>query len=534
MRSCPKCQRAYPDDMDYCPRDAAALVSVATATQTELESSLGQRFHIVRRLGGGGMGTVFLAEQIAVGNRPVALKVLLRKLLDDPEFLMRFRNEAASTGRIDHPNVVTIYESGQADDGTPYIAMQYLEGESLRAKLKARGALPVEECAAIIGQVARGLSAAHKLGIIHRDLKPDNIFLTFGDEGELVVKVVDFGIAKLRESVTRTLAGTVLGTPAYMSFEQASGMRSEELDARSDIYSFGVVAYELLTGRVPFHSDTPLGYVRKHLSEEPPPFRAVKPELAAPQLEQVVMKALAKDREARYGSALEFGRAFTEAAQAPRSVEARTPLPATKITRASGAEAGQRGAVAPQAPAVIAVQPNRKPEPPAAPPLGPTVGTTTTRRGTGKSRLALWVGVPAVALLLGLVGWYVSSVTYRQGGSPTQSSTETQRPPANPPVVKPQGESGTPQRGAEQKGPPVQGPAGTPQTPAASGTTAASGRQQIQAAKAQGDSYYESGDYDKAIRAYQSALKLDPSDAALRKALQRAKNAKAAEEKYNH
>ena len=228
------------------------------------------------------MGEVFLAEQIAVGNRPVALKVLSRKLLDDPDFLLRFQNEAASTGRIHHPNVVTIYESGQADDGTPYIAMEFLEGESLRQALSRRGALPVAEVAEILQQAARGLNAAHKLGIIHRDLKPDNIFLTYPDDvarhrasrgahdvgaglvpalpvgiadtgraqdpplRSVVVKLVDFGIAKLRESGAHTQTGMVLGTPAYMSFEQASGMRSDELDARSDVYSLGVVVYEML------------------------------------------------------------------------------------------------------------------------------------------------------------------------------------------------------------------------------------------------------------------------------------------------
>jgi hypothetical protein len=302
-----------------------------------LAAGLARRFRIVRRLGAGGMGTVFLAEQIAVGNRPVALKVLNRKLLDDPEFLLRFQNEAASTGRICHPNVVTIYESGQGDDGTPYIAMEYLEGETLRTVLKMRGALPVAECAEILQQAARGLNAAHKLGIIHRDLKPDNIFLTYSEEesvapasspanveeavapvsppANVLVKLVDFGIAKLRESATHTLTGTVLGTPAYMSYEQASGMKSDELDARSDIYSLGVVAYEMLTGRTPFYSDTPLGYVRKHTLEEPPPFRVAKPELPAlPQVEGVVMKALTKDRDQRYPSVLDFAREFAPAA----------------------------------------------------------------------------------------------------------------------------------------------------------------------------------------------------------------------------
>src|SRR5271169_3660570 len=192
-----------------------------------LAASLAGRFDLIRRLGQGGMGAVYLAEQIAVGNRPVALKVLSRKLLDDPEFLLRFQNEAASTGRIHHPNVVTIYESGQADDGTPYIAMEFLEGESLCQALKRRGALPVPEVTEILQQAARGLNAAHKLGIIHRDIKPDNIFLTHGDEGELIIKVVDFGIAKLREASTNTMTGMVLGTPAYISCEQAYGMKGE-------------------------------------------------------------------------------------------------------------------------------------------------------------------------------------------------------------------------------------------------------------------------------------------------------------------
>src|SRR5208283_816496 len=150
----------------------------------------------IRQLGQGGMGAVFLAEQIAVGNRPVALKVLNRKLLDDPDFLLRFQNEAASTGRIHHPNVVTIYESGQADDGTPYIAMEFLEGESLRQALARRGALPVPEVAEILQQAARGLNAAHKLGIIHRDLKPDNIFLTYPDDAAApLVGALAVGIA---------------------------------------------------------------------------------------------------------------------------------------------------------------------------------------------------------------------------------------------------------------------------------------------------------------------------------------------------
>jgi hypothetical protein len=373
MKICHTCQQTYSDDVEFCPRDGARLAAQATETEAQLAAGLSRRLRIIRRLGQGGMGAVFLAEQIGVGNRRVALKVLSRKLLDDPDFLLRFQNEAASTGRIHHPNVVTIYESGQADDGTPYIAMEFLEGESLREALARRGPLPVPEVAEILQQAARGLNAAHKLGIIHRDLKPDNIFLTYPDDAAaplagphdaaafahdvgaplvgalpvgiadagraqdpplrpVVVKIVDFGIAKLRESGAHTQTGMVLGTPAYMSYEQASGMRSDELDARSDVYSLGVVVYEMLTGRTPFHSDTPLGYVRKHTMEEPPPFRNVVPSLGVPPgVESAVMKALVKDRDHRYASALDFSRAFGAAAGPVAAPEVSQPLPSTKI-----------------------------------------------------------------------------------------------------------------------------------------------------------------------------------------------------------
>ncbi len=510
------------------------------------------------------MGTVFLAQQIGVGNRPVALKVLNRKLLDDPQFLLRFQNEAGSTGLIHHANVVTIYESAQADDGTPYIAMEFLEGESLREVLERRGALPVPEVAEILQQVARGLSAAHRLGIIHRDLKPDNIFLTYPDDvgaglvpalavgiadtgraqdpplRPVVVKLVDFGIAKLRESATHTQTGMVLGTPAYMSYEQASGMRSDELDARSDVYSLGVVVYEMLTGRVPFHSDTPLGYVRKHMMEEPPPFRAVAPGLGVPPaVESAVMKALVKDRDQRYASALDFARELVSAAQRSPRAEAPAPIRQTPIVLPLAKPPAVREPAAPMprsastpAPADIAVQtppptpleriveaprpqsqggkpiaatrPSAVPEPPQF---------RTVPASSGKMKFA---AIPVIALILSVAGvWYFS-----------QS--------ANQPVVKPQGGVATPQTGAGQQVPVVETPAPTSQSPTASETDAADRRKQVEAAKRQGDNYYGKGEYDKAINAYQGGLKLAPSNPQLLQALQRAQTAKAAEEEFNH
>jgi serine/threonine-protein kinase len=443
VRTCPNCQRTYPDDAEFCLKDGTPLPSAPGVTESELASGLARRYRIVKRLGVGGMGAVFLAEQVALGNRPVALKVLSRRLLDDPEFLLRFHDEATSTARIRHANVVTIYESGQSDDGTPYIAMEYLEGETLRQALRTRGALPVAECAEILSQVARGLNAAHKLGIIHRDLKPDNIFLTRGDEGETIVKIVDFGIAKLRESAAHTLTGTVLGTPAYMSCEQASGMRSDQLDGRSDIYSVGVVTYEMLAGRVPFHSDTPLGYVRKHMLEEPPPFRAVAPGLpVSPQVEATVMKALAKDRERRYPSTLDFARDFARAASSQSEAESPTPLATTKVVgpetpvRESGGF--REGAAAVQAAAPADRQPESgvKTPPPreesAAPALplnprgrgGSRTAPTTPPTAPKPGKTMKYVGLGALIILVAAGAiWYFSH-------SAKQQSQKQQAPPA--------------------------------------------------------------------------------------------------------
>jgi serine/threonine-protein kinase len=469
MKTCPACQKTYPDDTDFCLDDGSRLAAPLTEAEAQLAAGLGHRYRIVRRLGKGGMGTVFLAEQIGVGNRPVALKVLNRKFLDDPDFLLRFQNEAGSTGRIHHPNVVSIYESAQGDDGTPYIAMEFLEGESLRDVLQRRGALPVPEVAEILQQAAHGLSAAHRLGIIHRDLKPDNIFLTHGDEGEMVVKVVDFGIAKLRESAMHTQTGMVLGTPAYMSSEQAYGMRSvDELDVRSDIYSLGVVVYEMLTGCLPFHSDTPAGFLRKHMLEEPPPFRAIAQGLPVPtQVEAVVMKALKKKREERYQSALEFAHAFVAAAHSAPAREVNQALPSTKVVVSPEARepaaplplsehAQARRDTAAQTPPPAS--PGRIGESSSAQPQGseaaagasrkPARGEPPDLRAVPEPRSKMkFVGIAGIALILIVAGvWYFW-------------------PSARPPANEPQGGLGAPQTRTGEQGPVVETP--PPKPPAA-------------------------------------------------------------------
>jgi serine/threonine-protein kinase len=399
--------------MDFCPRDATPLPPPLNATQFNISAGLAQRYRILKRIGEGGMGTVFLAEQLGVGNRQVALKVLHHKLLEDPDFLQRFQDEASSTGRIRHQNVVTVYECGQADDGSPYIAMEYLEGESLRQRLKRRGSLQLLESVEILQQAARGLNAAHKLGIVHRDLKPDNIFLTQDDDGQILVKIVDFGIAKMRESMSHTMTGLAVGTPAYMSVEQASGMRSEELDGRSDIYSLGIVAYEMITGSVPFRADTPLAYLKKHLIEPPASMTVSRPDLnISPQIDQVVMKALQKERTDRYPTAPEFARALANTA-GPKAPD----LPETEY--ALSAPVGQ---VSQPVGAVAA--------PPLAPISQPAVKVQTVTLAPRKSRAygLVAAGVAVALVAVAAAGWYARSSRVPikpTSAEPKSSSTPT-------------------------------------------------------------------------------------------------------------
>ncbi len=388
-KKCPRCRKAYDEGVPVCPDDGATPVA-APPLDAATAAALSKDYRILDWLGAGGMGAVYLAEQIRVGSRKVALKVLHRKFSEDEEFITRFENEAASTGRINHPNVITIYESKQAADGTLYIAMELVEGESLTEHLRKQGRLPLAEIADIVAQCCKALGAAHRLGIIHRDIKPDNIMLTRDHDGGLHVKILDFGIAKLKDSGGHTVTGSVLGTPAYMSYEQASGLSSEKLDGRSDIYSLGIVTYVMLVGHPPFRAETPVGYITKHLSEAPPAIRLQRPDIPA-AVEAAVMKALEKDRDQRYQTAADFAAALREAlaaAAAPGPVEvtpATTPAPpwrartpTTEVGRSAESTAPGRTPTAPgQTPTVPTPTFRPVPTPTVPPPSFRPVPTPT-------------------------------------------------------------------------------------------------------------------------------------------------------------
>ncbi|MBU0477343.1 protein kinase [bacterium] len=254
------------------------------------------QYKIIRELGSGGMGTVYEAYQESL-NRHVAIKILPFHLSKDKDLVERFRREAKAVAKLNHARIVQIYDIGE-HEGMYYFAMELIKGQTLTEIIKQRGALSCEDALSITFQVAEALECAHKEGIVHRDIKSGNIMID--NNGH--VKVTDFGIAKAVESEGITLTGTIMGTPEYMSPEQAKG---EKTDSRSDIYSLGIVLYEMLTGEVPFKAETPYGVMQQHINVEAKPVPEVNPDLQW-EVEFIVRKCLIKDLSYRYQTATEI------------------------------------------------------------------------------------------------------------------------------------------------------------------------------------------------------------------------------------
>ncbi|HET9323526.1 MAG TPA: Stk1 family PASTA domain-containing Ser/Thr kinase [Gaiellaceae bacterium] len=346
------------------------------------------RYRIVRRLGSGGMANVYLAEDEELG-RLVAIKILNDRHASDESFVERFRREAKNAAGLSHPNIVSIYDRGKAE-GTYYIAMEYLEGRSLKDRIVAEGPLPIEDAIDATRQILRALGFAHRGGVIHRDVKPHNVLLS-PDGTEQRYKVTDFGISRTSAS-QMTEAGSIVGTAQYLSPEQARGA---PVDQRSDIYSVGVVLYELLTGRLPFTGETPLEIAMKHLSEIPKPPSSLRPEVP-PDLDMVVLRALAKDPAERFESAEEMDEELARVA-AGSSVTAETADAATAVLAGAG--------LVESAPTMISRRPVVAPPPP-----------TRTHREQEyfeyeppSRRRRVWAWVLTVLLLIGalVAGFFV-------------------------------------------------------------------------------------------------------------------------------
>jgi serine/threonine protein kinase len=259
---------------------------------------LSGRYRLESKLGSGGMSTVYLALD-EVLDRPVAVKLLHREISDEADQLERFRREARAAARLSHPNLVGVIDAGE-DDGRPYIVFEYIEGRTLKRRLQEEGQLPVDEAVAYAIEIGRGLTAAHARKLVHRDVKPQNVLID--PDGR--AKVTDFGIARSLEQKGMTATGRVLGTTDYVAPEQAMG---EDVDERSDVYSLGVVLYEMLTGDVPFRAETQVGVAMKHVNEPMPDVQAKRPEVSA-AVASVVDRATTKDPRDRYATVAEMVR----------------------------------------------------------------------------------------------------------------------------------------------------------------------------------------------------------------------------------
>jgi serine/threonine protein kinase len=332
---CPQCSYSMTDDSRFCPKcgytimvtgvvgsklptqypaqnqsfdtvSAGSMVNAQASAQNGASPLLGEsligatidgKYQIQHLIGRGGMGAVYRARRLLIGDF-VAIKILHKEQVADTQAVERFRREAQAAARLKHPNAVTIYDFGVSNDGLIYLVMEIVDGENLRTIIQQQGPLTPSATSEIIGQVCDALDESHRQNIVHRDLKPDNIVVSYVTNG-LRVKVLDFGIAKMRDlsaaAGNLTQVGAVMGTPHYMSPEQCLG---EELDGRSDIYSVGIVLYEMLSGMVPFNSPASTAVVIQHVTQPPPPLRSINASIPA-TVETAVHHALQKKREDR-------------------------------------------------------------------------------------------------------------------------------------------------------------------------------------------------------------------------------------------
>jgi serine/threonine protein kinase/WD40 repeat protein len=312
MKRCPSCQSAFPTNYTHCPRDGSALAEAGEWAEGTIVRG---KYQILSKVGQGGMAAVYKALHIRFKELR-ALKVMSPELAGDPTFVKRFEQEAIVTRSLQHPNAVRVEDIDEAEDGRPFIVMEYVEGGNLKDVIEREAPMPVARVCSIVKQIAAALDAAHSLGLIHRDIKPANIALVASRDkaGRLSdhVKVLDFGIAKLKEAhledskvhplshMTMTGTGMVIGTPAYMSPEQAKGLKGEQLDGRSDLYALGVVMYQMLTGDLPLKADSTLELLMAHISTPPKPIQEIRPDLKIPAaVAAVVMRCLEKNRELR-------------------------------------------------------------------------------------------------------------------------------------------------------------------------------------------------------------------------------------------
>ncbi|HXU71498.1 MAG TPA: protein kinase [Polyangia bacterium] len=423
MTSCPRCRRSFEEGVRFCPVDGA-LVTQAVHDPNIDRVLMGQ-FELREIAGRGAMGTVYRAYQRTM-DRIVAVKILRSEIVKEPGVLRRFLREARAAARLQHPNIVTVHMVGETEDGVPYLVMEHIDGVSLEAICEAQGPQPLARVISFGRQIAAALSEAHSLGIVHRDLKPANILITDRSRTPDLVKVLDFGIAKLinteADQSMMTADGTIFGTPHYIAPEQASGT---DVDHRVDIYSLGVILFRVATGTLPFEGTQSMQVVLKHLREEPPRPRSI--DASIPQaLEDLILACLQKSRNRRPDDAEQVIASLDRIeadARKPKS-ERLQPVHVTRPT--APASPGSSPAWAAVAPSVTPPGGQR-----ASGPITPTNGHSKMS-STGKiaamrgaqspwANRAVWIGVFVAATIGASVGVLAAL---------THNSAEESVPPA--------------------------------------------------------------------------------------------------------
>ena len=312
MKYCPSCKTKYEDTVGFCPTHGEVLEDDPSSL---VDTVLDGQYQVEALLGKGGMGAVYRARHILLGDR-VAIKILPPEVRTNAEWLRRFQREGQAARRFRHPNAVTVYDLRTTSDGTVYMVMEYVEGHTLGDEIKRRGRLSPPEVVEVLEPIMSVLNTAHSMGVVHRDLKPDNIMIGKSSDGERVIKLLDLGIAKMREiagseagnNTALTMAGQVLGTPHYMSPEQWGELPRDgdsEIDGRADIYSLGIVCYEMIVGKRPYSGQTLFELRREHVSVIPPPVYETVPGVPR-AFGDAISQATAKDRGDRFATAAAF------------------------------------------------------------------------------------------------------------------------------------------------------------------------------------------------------------------------------------
>jgi len=443
VRTCPDCHNHYDDDVLHCPEDGRGLGDLPSIDEL-IGRTIGS-YTVVKQLGKGGMGSVYMGEHPVIGSR-VAIKFLHPQYAHDDKIVDRFFNEARAVNVIGHDNILKILDLNITEDHRHYFVMEFLHGRPLQSLVKPGVALPLDVAGPIVLQVCEALHAAHRKGIVHRDLKPDNVYLITHKGKKNFVKVVDFGIARVSDdagvSTGKTQTGMVMGTPAYMSPEQGSGITSK-IDGRSDVYSLGVMMYQLATGKLPFPGSNFGEVLMGHLQLAPPPPRSTDPEIPV-AYEAIILKCLQKQQEDRYQSMKELHDAV-EACMDELGISKDLPLADETDPELAPVEGKPHSWPGPRTPG-RSTHPGQQPKPrssnpnvrssdpklrargspPGAmaqvsrPPRHPSQPPPHTMLNPPKSKVPLFVGLALLALVLGGAVFYARSSGDRAAVQATQ------------------------------------------------------------------------------------------------------------------